>query len=766
MSRIDDSSRDWTIRLMLDRTNSEAAPEFDQRAAEPAGFDPREVLNFAWRQWKFIAGVTILAILLGAVNISRQIPMYTASAQLLLEPPKTKAVAQDVVQNDMPLDLPTIESQIAIIKSTSFLRRVVTKEKLVNDSEFGSGPDGAGAGLLSAIKGFFNRTPQDDSKASDIPAEAGLDALPPEVIGTIENIKGAINVSRSGQALVLNVSFTSADRNKAARLANAIANAYVVDKLDARFEAAKRASTWLSDRLVELKQQLRDSEEAVAQFRSQNNLTQAGPATLSQEQLSQLNGRLVAARAETAEKRARLELLQRVQSSGGNISALPDVVNSGAIADLRKQENDISRQEADMLARYSDRYPAVVNLRAQRADIRRAIAGEVARLTNNIKNEYELAKARQEAVEKTLREVSGQTDEDSTKVITLRELERTAAVNKSLFEDFLQRSKVTQEQSTFEARDARVISPAQPPGVPSSPKTGQIMMMSALLGLLAGIGGSYLLEMMNAGFTTPRQIEDTLGLPLLASLSKMETRDLTADGAVLTIPQYPFVKPLSRFSEAIRSLRSAVMMSDVDHPPKVIQATSTVPGEGKSTVCLTLASSAAQSGQRVLLIDCDLRHPTTSRYFQAEKSPGLVDYLAGGADLQTIITFNESLRLWVLPAGAKTQNPPDLLGSEKLKLLLEALRAKFDLIVVDTPPLGPVVDPLIVSQLVDKIVFVVRWASTPREMIVHSIQRLSGHRKVAGVVFNYVVDAQAQKYGKYAYSYYYGNHYYKKYYHE
>jgi len=298
---------------MLERANMNPPPlDLEQRVGETGGFDPREALHFAWRQWKFILGVTAIAIILGAINVSRKTPLYTASAQMLLEPNKTRPVSQDAVQNDMPLDLATLESQIAVIKSTSLLRRVVLKEKLVNDNEFGAGPIGPGAGMLSSIKNFFGRapepaaTPQQATGSSD----AGADAYSPETIATIENLKYAVGVARAGQALVLNVSFTSADPNKAARLANAVADAYVVDKLDARFDAAKRASAWLSDRLVELRQQLRDSEEAVNQFRAANNLVQANAgSTLSQEQLGQLNGRLVTARSETAEKKARLDLL-------------------------------------------------------------------------------------------------------------------------------------------------------------------------------------------------------------------------------------------------------------------------------------------------------------------------------------------------------------------------------------------------------------------------------------------------------------------------
>ena len=754
---------------MLDRVQSSLPQDYDTAAPQGGGFDVREAINFVWRQWKLIASVAALVTLLGALYIAKQTPLYTASTQLLLDPRKEKAAGQDVILSEIALDLPAIESQIAIIKSSALLRRVVVKERLVNDPEFGAAPAGAGTGLLQSIRGFFSRSPEPEPQAPAQNAQlsTSLDNLSPEVRATVENIKGALGVTRAGQAYVLNITFTSADPAKAARLANAVADAFVVDKLDARFDAAKRASAWLSDRLVELRQQLREAEEAVASFRTENNLvSNSSGASLNQEQLAQLNGRLVAARSETAEKKARLELLQKIQAGGGNISSLPEVANSGAIADLRRQENDISRQEADLLARYNDRHPSVVNLRAQLSDIRRAIAAEARRLTSAVQNEYDLAKARQDAVERTLREVTGQTGLDNSKAITLRELERTAAVNKSLFEDFLQRARVTQEQSTFEARDARVITPAQSPATPSSPKTLLIMLASVLIGTMVGAGSAYLLELLNAGFTTPRQVEDMLQMPLLASISKMEARDLSGDGGVLAIPQYPHVKPLSRFSEAIRSLRSAIQMSDVDNPPKVLQLTSTIPGEGKSTIAQTLAASAAQSGLNVLIMDCDLRHPSTSRFFKADKSPGLVDYLVGGADIQTIIAYDERLRLWYLPAGGKTQNPPDLLGSAKLKQLIAGLREKFDLVIIDTPPMGPVVDPLIVSNLADKVIFVVRWASTAREMVAHSIDRLSGHKKVAGVVFNYVIDAQAQKYGKYAYSYYYGGRYYKKYYHE
>jgi polysaccharide biosynthesis transport protein len=763
---------------MLKRLDSVEDRQFETgvgpNPADSGKFDLRAAINFAWRQWKFILGVTLLALLLGALHVSRQTSLYTATAQLLLDPQRTNAPGQAAGANDGMADLDDIEieSQIAVLRSALLLGRVVSKGKLVNDPEFGAspatviGPIVPGGNPLATIRSWFiaDASSSGDEKRADSAksevADPGSDA-----VATVDYLQGGLAISRAGQARVLNVSFTSADPRKAANLANAIADAYVVDKLDTRFEATQRASVWLNDRLVELKGQLRTAEEAVDQFRSQNNLEGAAPGTsLNQEQLGQLNGRLVSARAETADKKARLDLLQKFLNAGGGFENLPESEN-GAMGDLRKQQADLERQLADLLSRYNDRHPLVVNVRAQLADVKRNIIGEAKRMASDVQHDYDLALARQQAVEKTLREVTGENDLDQTKAITLRELERNVAVNKTLFEDFLQRAKITQEQSTFEARDARVITPARPPGSPSSPNRTRVMMLSLLLGLAGGVGGAYLIEMLNAGFTTPREVEDVLGLPLLASISRMKARDLTVEGVTLSMPQYLQLKPLSRFSESVRSLRGAVQMSDVDHPPRTLLVTSALPNEGKSTIALTIAASASQSGLRVLLVDADLRHPSSSRYFNFEKKVGLVDYLVGSVEISEAITFDAGLRLWVLLAGGKTQNPPDLLGSEKFKTTVEILRSQFDLIVFDAPPTGPVVDPQIIAQVVDKVVFVVRWAKTARELVAHSIERFPARRKIAGIVFNQVVDAQAQKYG-HAYSYYYGNHYLKKYYDE
>jgi capsular exopolysaccharide synthesis family protein len=548
-------------------------------------------------------------------------------------------------------------------------------------------------------------------------------------------------------------------------LANAVASGYVVEKLDARFDAAKNASAWLSDRLVDLRKQLRQSEEAVAQFRSDHGLVQGGSnITLNQQQLSDFNAKLIEARNDLAQKKARVDLLRSIKEKGGNIQSLPNLPSSSALQALHTQDAAASQKEADLVARYNDRHPQVVNIRAERRDIQRAIAAEMQQLGASVQNEYELAKSRVDSLEQSLREATGQTGAEDKTAITLRELERTAAVNKTLFENFLQKAKITQEQSTFDAQEARVITPAQQPGAPSYPNKQREIFMALFMGLLLGVGAALGKEKLMTGFVTPRQVEEMLGLPLLASVASMASSDLIVNGKATKLPMFPAAMPLSRFSEAMRMLRSGIMMTDVDDPPKVIQVTSAVPSEGKTTVAISLAVSAATSGLKVLFIDADLRHPSASHFLGLQKQPGLVDMLSGRIEMRDAIKYNENSKLWTLSAGGKTQNPADILASERMKTFISVSKQSFDVVVIDTAPIGPVIDSVVISNLVDKVIFVVRWASTARELVQQSVQRLPGHRKVAGIVFNQVNERLARKYGKHASAYYYGSRDYKKYY--
>ena len=700
-------------------------------------FDPRVYLNFVWRHWMFIIAATALALMMGTIYLVRATPQYTASTQILLDR-RERAPGLEAVNDGRYYDQYSfMENQLAILKSDSLLRRVVIKEQLV-PLPSGQGASATGQGTVESAA-----------------AEAAI-------TNGINRLRGALAASRSGQAQVLNIAITWNDPVRAGQLANAVADAYFVDQLDARLESAKRASGWLSDRLVELRRQLRESEEAVTTFRNEHGLIRSGPTVaLNDQQLSELNSKLIAARADAAEKKARVDFLADVAAGKKTLDTLPDSLQSASsvMGALRAKLADASQRAADLLARYNSRHPSVVNVEAEKRDIERGMAAETQRISQTVKSEYALAKARLDAMEQSMREATGQGGLDNENAVRLRELERTAAVNKSLFEDFLQKAKITDEQSTFRAQDARVILPAQF-GWQSYPNRNRILLMSLLAGLGLGVAGAFLMEMLKAGFTTPREVEDSLKIPVLASVGRMSDGELVKNGKAIQLPLYQLHHPLSAFSEAMRTLRSGIHMTDVDTPPKIIHVTSASPGEGKSTIAISLAISAASSGLNTILLDADLRHPSASRFFGLEQRKGMVDLLMGKASSQEVMIPQKDLKLLVIPAGSKTLSPPDVLSSERMRLLVNHLVEQFDYVVIDTPPIGPVIDPAIVAKLADKTIFVVRWGTTPRELVTSAVKQLSNHKRVAGVVLNAVVQSRAKKYGG---EYYYGKSYAKYY---
>lgn len=728
-------------------------PPQSHEANEDA-IDLRQVQDFFWRRWQHIlstAGVVLAVTFLVLLTVT---PRYTATTQVLLDPRKEKVFGAETIIPELNLDTGNVDSQISVIQSINLLRQVVEKERLTQDREFGQ-PDSMG--LLRSLLRLTGLGGEDEPVKT-----LGKSEIPPDVLRSIRRLKNALDVQRVNRTYVLQISVTSEDPAKATRLANAVADAYVVEKLEARYDTAKRASAWLAERMESLRDQVRQSEEAVTKFRRENNLvtlTNEGRTSISEQQLSELNGKLVAARAETAEKRAKFEQAQQVQGRGGNIQAIPDVVRSSVISDLRKQQAEVARKEADLVARYSEQYPLVVNARAERRNIEASIAAEVARIIANLKNDYDVAKAREDSLQASLVSLTGASGMDSDIGIQLRELERTSAANRTLFENFLSRAKITQEQSTLEEREARIISPATKPSTPSFPNKTLVGSLAFIVGLGLGIGLGVALDMLNAGFTTPRQVEEKLGRAVLASAPQLKDADRRIDGVVLDPPRYLAQRPLSRYAEAVRALRMGVQMADVDAPAKFVLLTSSVPQEGKSTLATSLAFSAAKAGLRTLLIDGDLRHPTVTKFFELEKAAGLVDLLTGTVAAEACFQTREGVS--VLPAGSKSQNPPDLLGSARMKSLVEQLRGVFDYIVIDTPPVGPVIDAKVLSQLADKVIFVVRWQSTTREVVAQNLEAFPDPRKIAGIALNLVDETKTPKYGPYSH---YSGYYYQKYY--
>jgi succinoglycan biosynthesis transport protein ExoP len=713
--------------------------------------DLRDVQDFFWRRWKNILSVAAGVVALTLLILLTIPPRYTATTHVFLQPRKEKILGGEQFLSELNLENSNVDSQLSVIESINLLRRVVEKEKLFEDPEFKTDQ-----GILSFLSDLLKSADEEKTQLKN------EDSITPVTLRAIKNLREALAVERVKKTYVLSISVTSKDRAKAVRLANAVADAFVTDQVEARYEAARHASKWLSERIEELRQQVRKSEEDVAKFRRENNLVSTsseGKTTITEQQLSDLNEKLIIARADVAERQAKYEQAKKVLEQGGNTEGIPDVVRSEVIAKLREQQAEVARKEADLAAHYGARNPILINARAERRNIDRSIAAEVQRILLNLKNDYEVADAREKSLEASLDEATGKTGIDNNVGVRLRELERTNAANKLIFENFLSRAKLTQEQTGLEEREARVISPATRPTKPSFPRIGLSLALAGAFGIFLGIGAGVALDRLSPGYIAAREIEDKLGYAVLASVPLLTDKELRFEKAIVDPATYLEKKPLSRYAEAVRAIRVGVAIADVDHPPKVVLVTSSVATEGKSTLIRSLAMSSAKSGQRVLLIDADLRHPSTSNFFGVEAASGLVEILAGEVRLEDVVSQQKGFAL--IPAGRKSQNPPDLLSSGRMKELVNHLRASYDYVLIDSPPVEPVIDAKILSNISDKVIFVVRWQSTPRETVARNAAIFASAKTLAGVVLNIVDESKSPRYGAYAY---YPSYYNRKYY--
>ncbi len=704
-----------------------------------------------------IVSVTLGLTALVMVVVLQQTPLYTASAQVLLDRQKMQVTDMEAVISGLPADSATVDSEVEILKSRALAERVVDRLNLMQDPEFNGALREPSflrwvdpRFLLRELLALISADPAPVSE--EMRARAERDAV-------VDSLLGSLSVTRQRLTYVINLSVTSEQPAKAARIANAYADTYILDQLEAKFDATRQANEWLSRRLGELRQQVQDSERAVEIFRSEQGLESSAGVTVSEQQLSELNAQLILARTALAEARAKYDRARQIRSSGGSIESMADVVQSGTISQLRQKQAELARELANLSSRYGPRHPEVVNAEAQRRDIESQIGSEITRIIGSLQNNVSVSETRVASLEQSLREIRGETGESGQAMIQLRELEREAEANRSVYESFLNRFKETSQQQDLQVPDSRIISPATAPLSPSHPRKALSLALALVLSGMLGVGLAFLLEHLDNGMTTARDVEDALGLPHLVSVPLVPV-EKGAGGKPLKPHDYLVQKPLSAFSEALRSLRSALQLSNVDNPPKVILFTSALPSEGKTTTSVSFARAAAASGLKVVLVDCDLRHPSVHKTFGlATPSSGLVELLAERLDPEAVMIDDDKTSLRILPIATGTANPPDLMASSQMQLLIERLRGEYDLVVLDSAPVLPVSDSRVLSRLVDETVFVVRWSDTPKDAAQAAIRELRLYQSnIAGAI---LVAVDATKQAKYGYGdggYYYGKY--------
>ena len=707
-------------------------------------FTLAQLVDFLRRQWPAIAIALALCLGLGAAYLVLTPPRYTAKTLLMLDARRAQLFQQQSVVGEMNFDDVAVASQVEILKSVNVALAVARDQKLTEDPEF----TGQVRGFVGSILGSLVRLVSGNTLGT-------LDSNDEILRRVVTKLRRDLAVQRVGRTYVLEISDTSADKNKAARVANAIADAYILDQLDSKFKATRRASTWLQERINELRDEATNSDRAVQDFRAQNQLVETNGRTVTDQQLGEINTQLVAARAATAEARARLNRISEVNGEGGVSATVADALRNDVINRLRQQWVEASKREAEFSAKYGPDHLAVVNLRKEMAQIQRLTVEELRRIAETYRSEYEIAHNREQALEASLVTVMGKVAANKQSQVALRVLESSAQSYRTLYDSFLTRFVEATQQQSFPNTEARIITPASA-GEKSEPRTASVLAFSVLAGLTLGIGAALVREQLDRAFRLPVQVENALGLECLGVLPAVDSAAATHKIAGilermppsrderpilrnLGIGRYVIAEPFSRFAETLRGVKVSADTSTPSGHIKVIATVSAVPAEGKSTVALNMAELIAQTGSRSLLIDCDLRNPTLTRLISPDAKQGLIEVLKGQAAMADVIWTDPLTGMHFVPAVLQTAiaHTSGLISSPAMEKLLAAAREEYDYIVVDLPPMVPVVDARAAAHLMDGFLLVIEWGKTSPEVVTEAVQSAEVIReRIVGAILN------------------------------
>lgn len=764
---------------MLDASKKASYPD-SSAIAETVSISElvEQVTGFVRRQLPIFLFITACSIGLGLTYLFVTPARYTAHAMLLIDSSKVRMLQQQQSSlGDVPLDTAQVETQVEVLKSENIGLSVIKDLRLTENPEF----SGTGGGMLGAVISFL-------SGASGIVEPKSETELARKALRTF--LTGR-TISRVGRTYVLDISFTSLDRAHAASIANGIADAYIVDQLEAKYQTTKRAGAWLQDRIKELRLQASAADRAVLDYKEKNKIVDAGISNsgpnsgrllLGEQQLAELSTQLSVVRGSKAEAKAKLDRIDEVMKQDVPDAGVVDSLRSEVITRLRNNYLDLAARERIWSTRYGQNHLAAVNLRSQMAELRRSMADELGRIAESYKSDYEIATTREANLSADLARLIADSQGTNRDRLGLRDLESQAQVYHTIYDNFLQRYMEAIQQESFPITEARVISTAAPPLQKSSPISSLVLAIAGALGLILSCGAATLREAVDRVFRSSRQVEESLQTTCLAVLPALKQLPAGMPARSGTLPadlkgtervrkasstkreflRYVVEEPLSSFAEALRSVKVAADINRDIKDSRVIGVTSTVPKEGKSTVSSNFAQLIAHSGKRAILVDGDLRNPTLTRSLLPDEKVGILEVMAGKVPLANAISIDEQTGLAFLPAVIESRllHTNEILSSDAMKRLIEMLRKTYDYVIVDLPPVAPVVDVRATTNIIDAYIFVIEWGKTGINLVQHQLAGMPEvHNRMLGVILNKANVKILERY-----EYYYGSYYHKKYY--
>jgi polysaccharide biosynthesis transport protein len=720
--------------------SSSRVPALELTPREPHLYDYLLILRK--HQWLILSFLMVVVTIV-TVATFRMKPVYSASAKIEIDRENTTMLPfQGADSYDLMVDLDNyIETQSRILTSETLALQTIRNLGLAGNPEF----SGDGSSEAIATGSLENQK------------------LPPEIGAFL----GSLTVKRIPNTRLMEVSFESTDPKMAARILNAHLLSYIDQNFKSGYDATAKASGLLQEELKELGEKVRLSEDARIQYERDNQIwavddkNDKSNVNVTTERFADLNKQLTEAQSESLKKQALYEFAKT-----GDTDAVPQLRDNATLQDMQKKRADLAIQYSDAVNQYGPNYPKVQRLQAQMSEVDEQMARERKGIIAQLESEYRQAKQQEELLSHALDQQKLEVNAMSEKMIQYNILKREAEANKSLYDGLQTKLKEAQISSGLRSSNIRIVDPAMIPSTPTRPAKARNIALAFLVGLVGGIGLALLREYLDNTVKTPDDVENLARLPSLAVVPSFGDGSAEAkrniflraatNGHEKRVELVAQHLPKSQMSEAFRALRTALLLSQPDHPPQVILVTSALPREGKTTAAANLAVTLAQLGDKTVLVDADLRKPGVGRLLNLGngKYAGLSSYLAGVSSLELVTVPHPAIpNLAAIPTGPLPPNPADLLSSNRLSDAITELRKNFKFIVIDSPPIMAATDAVILSVQTDGVLLVVRSGETPKEAFTRTRDLLTSVKcHLLGVVLN-AVDSSAPDY-YYSYRYY------------
>lgn len=724
-----------------------------QTSQTNVNFDNEEVIDLGqyWRtikraKWSIMA-VTLCCLIIGGLIASSAVPIYRASAKILADPQQPNANRNESYIASALVFL-YYETQYEIINSRNIAETVVEKLGLVerykkiqqeNKSKQVSGLSSTITEMKTEFSALFSKEKKAKNTA---PTDAELKIM------LASGIQAGIEVSGGKQSQIINISYTSPDPQEAAEIINAISDAYIQFGLESRLGEVKNTEAWLGEQFALLKEKLQDSETKLTTYRSQQGLVDTSQQQrIANTQLQSLNNELIRAQTKLSAAEEQYFAVKNVQKGSKDFYSLGPVLQNKTASDMVKAQARVSQKVNELTERYGEKHPSMIAARSELKSSQDNLAREVDKIVDNIQKHYKLAQFQVTNINKLISKTRADIQSLQTENFSLVSLEREVENNRRIYENFQISLMETSGKSQYTASNVHIIDRATVPKAPFKPNIKLIIVLAGVFGVFFGVVLAFMREALDNTFKTPDAVEEKLKLPALGITPVVKKKKNTAK------PEKQYLDDSrSPFAESINTIRTGLLFSNIDNPPKTLLVTSATGSEGKSTMAMNLAAAYSNLG-KTLLLEVDLRKPSVAKSLGIETKLGLTDLVTGSVTSASEVFYKENNdQLSVITCGTIARNPLELLSSQKFERVLESLKSHFDYIILDGPPTLPVSDSCILANKVDGVIFAVKAEDTRIKVAKEAVSRLQ--KLNANIIGAVLTVAEPQKMS------YYGDHYY------